>query len=159
MTHLKRFGRNSRRSGFAVTEVTIVVVIVALFTAFAIPNYRRSREDAKVAKAAHELKILSGAFLAYAAKHGDFPPDSRLDLPPGMQEYINPAIWANETPLGGHYNWEGPDNNPYAELSILQPTASNELLIALDAMIDDGNLADGRFRLGTNGCPALIIAE
>jgi prepilin-type N-terminal cleavage/methylation domain-containing protein len=145
--------------GFTLIELMIVIVIIGIIAAIAIPNYRRSRDNAKIGRTATELKRLSAAFFAYAAEHGDFPPDSHLNLPPGMDEYVNPAIWANETPLGGHYNWEGTDFYPYAGLSIFQPTAPNQQLIALDGMLDDGNLAIGRFRLGTNGRPTLIIAE
>ena len=149
----------SRSRGFTLIELMIVVMIIGILMAIAIPNFKRSRDNAKIGRTASEMKQLSGAFFAYMAEHGDFPPDSHLTLPPGMEEYINPAIWANETPLGGHYNWEGTDNYPYAGLAILDPTAPPGNISALDGMLDDGNLAIGRFRLGTGGRPTLIIAE
>jgi type IV pilus assembly protein PilA len=145
--------------GFTLIELMIVVLIIGILAAFAIPNYKRSRDNAKVAVTAAELKNITSAFVAYVALNQVYPPDSHEFLPPGMEEFLDPALWAEETPLGGHYNWEGPENYPYAGVSIFQPTAPNHLLVALDGMLDDGNLATGLFRLGTSGRPTLIIED
>jgi prepilin-type N-terminal cleavage/methylation domain-containing protein len=149
----------ARANGFTLVELTIVVMVIGLLLAITIPNYRNHVLNAKVARTAQEMRSLTSAFFAYQVIYDQFPTDSHLTLPAGMEEYINPAIWANETPLGGHYNWEGPDTYPYAGLAIFQPTAPQKAILLLDQMLDDGDLAVGKFRLGTGGRPTLIIAE
>ena len=138
----------------------IVVVIIGVLAAVAIPNFLSMQRKARVGRTASEMRSLSQAFVAYYASNGQYPADSHLTLPAGMSEYINPAIWANGTPIGGTYNWEGPDSYPYAGLSIFPADAApvNELTM-LDHMLDDGDLSQGNFRYGTNGRPTLIIEE
>ena len=151
--------RELRIAGFTLVELMIVVSVIGLLVAIAVPNYNNYRLNAKVARTAAEMRGLSAAFVAYKAGTDLYPPDSHLTLPPGMEDFINPAIWADETPLGGHYNWEGPDIYPYAGLSIFEPTAPPRAIITLDQMLDNGDLNTGRFRWGTGGRPTLIIEE
>ena len=152
-------GSVGSQRGFTLIELMIVIVIIGILATVSIPNYINYQKNAKVARTASELRSLSQAFVAYVAENGEFPPDSHATLPAGMELYINPAIWAEETPIGGNYNWEGLDTYPYAGLAILDPTIEVKYVIALDAMLDNGDLATGRFRNGTNGRPTLIIAE
>jgi prepilin-type N-terminal cleavage/methylation domain-containing protein len=152
------YGRDER--GFTLIELMIVVVIIGVITSIALPNFARMIHNAKVGRTASEMRSISEAFVAYYASTGQYPPDSHDTLPPGMDEYLNPLLWSTKTPIGGHYNWEGPDSYPYAGLSIFPPEAvSQGDREMLDAMLDDGDLAQGRFRIGTNGRPTLIIEE
>jgi prepilin-type N-terminal cleavage/methylation domain-containing protein len=146
-------------AGFTLVELMIVVTIIGLLLSIALPEFSNYRLNAKIARTASEMRSLSTAFVAYKAGMSVYPEDSHETLPPGMEQFINPAIWADETPLGGHYNWEGPDVYPYAGLSILDPTAPPHAVVILDQMLDDGDLATGKFRNGTNGRPTLIIEE
>jgi type IV pilus assembly protein PilA len=75
-----------------------------------------------------------------------------------MSEFIKPRLWAEETPIGGFYNWEGPDSYPYAGLSIFSCPAPAEEIAMLDQLLDDGDVATGHMRV-LNGRPTLIIEE
>jgi type IV pilus assembly protein PilA len=137
----------------------IVIVIIGLLVSITIPSYQSYKRKANIARTAVEMRRFSSAFMAYLAEYQTFPIDAHLVLPPGMDQYIDPIHWANATPLGGNYNWEGPDNYPYAGLSIFQPTAPLADLQTLDHFLDNGDLATGKFRWGTGGRPTLIIDE
>ena len=76
-----------------------------------------------------------------------------------MERYIDPDVWLGTTHLGGTYNWEGPNNYPYAGISIFEATAPQKDLVLLDIMLDDGDLTQGKFRQTPNGRYTYIIDE
>jgi prepilin-type N-terminal cleavage/methylation domain-containing protein len=149
----------SVEQGFTLIELLVVIAVIGILTAIAIPNYFESRRRAQIAATASELRSLVNSFEAFFASNEDYPDDSHRDVPTGMERLIPASLWADETPIGGYYNWEGPNNYPYAGVSIFAHTASNQHLRVLDRMLDDGNLAQGRFRMTPNGRPTYIISE
>jgi len=51
----------NRKSGFTLVEIMIVVAIIGLLAAIAIPNFVRARESAQLNSIANNLRILEGA--------------------------------------------------------------------------------------------------
>ncbi len=148
-------------TGFTLLELLVVVAIIGVLATIAIPAYSGFRERASVVDLASNLKNFGTAFNSYLAEHGTYPNDSHIILPPGagMEKLISQDLWLAETPLGGHYNWEGPDNYPYAGIALLGVTASVAQVQSLDAILDNGDLATGKFRLTPNGRYTFILEE
>lgn len=147
-------------AGFSLVELIVVVTVVGVLFAIAIPVYSDYRDRARITVVASELKQFHDAFYAYTVDTDSvFPNDTHLVLPAGMDKYINPSVWTSEIAIVGRYNWEGPDYYPYAGISIFASTAPTETFETLDQMLDDGNLNTGKFRIGTNGRPTYIVEE
>lgn len=157
--------RRNPQSGFTLVELLIVIVVVGVLAAIAIPNFLRAQAKSKVSRTAADLRTFETAFLDFAADTGDFPPDSHLDAPHhlangvGIEEYVPVEVWVRETPLGGHYNWEGPDRYPYAGIAFFEPSAPVEQMLSLDEVLDDGDLGTGSFRLTDNGRYTYLLDE
>lgn len=148
-----------KERGFTLIELLVVIATIGILVAMAIPHFSEMRKRAQIASTATEMKQLVAAFEAYFASNEVYPNDSHRDVPTGMEKLIPAVMWAETTPIGGYYNWEGPDSYPYAGISIWSHTASLVDLAILDRMIDNGNLGNGRFRITANGRPTFIVDE
>ncbi len=152
-------------AGFTLLELLVVVAIIGILAAIGASVYINQIDRARVAAVAADLRTFENGFLSYAKDNSQFPPDSHLPapyhLPPGtgMENYLPARRWAQDTPLGGNYNWEGPNSYPYAGISLFEPSAPASVFAMLDEKIDDGNLGQGRFRLTPNNRYTLIIDE
>ena len=146
-------------AGFTLLELLVAVAIIGILAAISVPFYNDYKVRAKVASTASDLRGFSAGFWAYATDNEDFPNDTNLVLPPGMDRFISPAAWDRGPAIGGQYNWEGPSFYPYAGISIMNPP-SNDILQALDRALDDGDLSQGRFRIvEANSRPTYMVSE
>lgn len=152
--------RGCSEKGFTLIELLVVVAIIGILASLAVPAMSGYKRRAAIAATASEMRSFITAFIAYDADNGNYPDDSHRTLPAGMTDYISQSVWDNETPIGGYYNWEGPNNYPYAGLSIFAYPGPTSDIETLDRMLDDGVYATtGRFREGTNGRPTLVIED
>jgi len=148
-----------RVAGFTLVEISIVVAIIGILAAIAIPGFIRARTVARGVRVANDLRVFGGAFAMYAMEKGQYPPDTHESLPnvPDIDQYIDRQAFYTITVFGGRYNWEGPDFYPYAGVSVSGTALSNEELIKIDSVVDDGNLSTGRYIKASNGRFTYII--
>ena len=115
----------NRHKGFSLIELLIVVAIILIIAAIAIPNLLRSRMAANEASAVGALRTLNTACVQYNTTYGGFPPDLK-SLGPGTPATAAAAdlidsILATGTKSGYNFGYvAGPGkdaNNNFLEYS------------------------------------------
>ena len=137
-----------RAHAFTLVEIMIVVSIIALLAAIALPSFLRARQRAQNAKFVNALRVASGAFTMYAIEHSGYPADvTRATVPPGMELYFGPTLdWTKPTPIGGNWDWDYNVFGFTAGVSVVGTSADTMQMTAIDSTIDDGDLSGGGFK-------------
>ena len=101
---------SSRTSGFTLVEIMIVVAIIGLLAAIAIPNFIKARQSSQKNACIANMKQIDGAKATWALEqkkqNSDTPSDSALF---GTSNYIRTKP---ECPGGGTYTVGAVDTRP-----------------------------------------------
>src|SRR3984885_4270135 len=61
-----KLNRNNKRGGFTLVEIMIVVAIIALLAAIAVPNFLRARKRSQATRVLEDLRMIDSAIDQYA---------------------------------------------------------------------------------------------
>ena len=89
--------KQSKKSGFTLVEIMIVVAIIALLAAIAIPSFMNARTRSQSSACQNNLRQLSGAKDQYALDNNNATPANPADL---VNTYIKSVP---NCPAGGAY--------------------------------------------------------
>lgn len=139
-------------AGFTLVEIMIVVVIIGLLAALAIPAFQRNQRAAQNARVVNDFRVFAQAFEIYNSQNGTWPnnasPGQVPSAPVSMSGDFKAATWQANTAVGGRWNWDkNIVSGIVAGISISSFTCDASQLAEIDAKLDDGNLATGLFLL------------
>ena len=75
---------NTKRAGFTLVEIMIVVAIIALLAAIAVPGFLRSRKRSQATKVINDLRMIDSAMDQYAIETG-----KKTDDPIAVADWTN----------------------------------------------------------------------
>ncbi len=144
----------------------VVVVIIGLLAAAALPTYRRITMRSKATTVVNDLRTFSTVFITYSLQNGRWPADGNPRVVPPEVAGQLPTNFIQKTPIGGYYKWnfDVPADGITAKAAlIIQANSGNPIiddldqLELIDQLIDDGNLATGNLQLGSSNSVVFII--
>jgi prepilin-type N-terminal cleavage/methylation domain-containing protein len=160
--------RRKHDRGFTLLELSIVIFIISVVAALAVPSLKQVQLNARSSAVMNDLRVFTGGLQAYAQARGDWPPGGSApgELPAGTETYLRQKNWERPTPIGGRYTWaldslqQGERHRAVIIISNVgndTVTADRRQLEDIDRKIDDGDLETGNFRLGYRNYPVFVI--
>jgi prepilin-type N-terminal cleavage/methylation domain-containing protein len=103
---------NTKRSAFTLIELLIVVAIIAILAAIAVPNFLEAQTRAKVSKVYADFRSTGTAIEAYAVDSNNYPICVSSIVPPGdyVQGYAR-RLRRLTTPIA--FMTKVPDDDPF----------------------------------------------
>jgi len=87
---MKKSHQYSRRRGFTLVETMIVVALISMISAMAVPNFLRARKRAQATRILDDLRLIDGALDLYATENSKSAGDGAAwtDLQPYLKKNI-----------------------------------------------------------------------
>lgn len=143
---------NFSKKGFTLIEIMIVVAIIGVLSAIAVPSMLDAGNKTRARRFAREIQTAGQAFVQYSFDHGEYPKDCMpSQMPMGMANYLKGFPWTEDTVIGGQWDWDFGQFSTRAGVSVYNPNWNDEQMKMIDAVMDDGDLSSGQFRKRSQG--------
>ena len=110
---MSRFRTRGRKGGFTLIEIMIVVLIIAVLLAIAIPNFMKARDTSRTKACVANLRQIETGKTQYAMDN-KLATGAACDFPQLVPTYIKSTP---ECPAGGAYTVGAIDTDPVCSMS------------------------------------------
>lgn len=133
--------------GFSLVELVVVIMILGILAAIAVPNFIKTSKKSSTSAAARQLRVIDDALNRYYFENQTWPPSSTTGtVPKQLLTYIDDSSFSGPTFLGGTAAWVYSEPKNYGKLEVTGSTATLAQYLEIDAAIDDGVARTGRLR-------------
>ena len=122
-------------TAFTLIELLIVVAIIAILSAIALPNLMDAQTRAKISRSKSDLRTLAGAIEAYHVDNSRYPPSYLTALDPELLSYLpclsrltTPIAYLASVPEDPFANKGGFRDNPWAYEPYQIPFATGQVV-------------------------------
>ncbi len=98
------------KKGFTLIELLIVVAIIGILAAIAVPNFLNAQTRAKIARVYADLKAQSTAMEQYYLEWNAYPLGPNEGRPPRLRELTTPVAYLTSCPVDPFHNAEAKMN-------------------------------------------------
>lgn len=137
----------ARKAGFGLVELVMVVMIMGVIAAIAVPRLSRGAESAGVHAFASSLSEIAKAIEYYQAEYGEMPEAAPGKRMPDViaDQFYGERGSAFATFGGGAWEYTLSNDGEVTICAKFDDAPSEDRLREVDAMLDDGDLTTGLF--------------
>lgn len=156
-----------RLKAFTLVEIMVVVVIIGLLAAAALPTFRHITMRSKTTALENDLRQFSTALITYNLQNARWPANADPQIAPPEVATALPSRFTLPSPIGGVYKWnfDVPADGIPAKAALIvqtvagvQPVSDDEaLFLMIDRQMDDGDLETGLLQVGSTNSLVFII--
>lgn len=140
--------KSRSKDGFTLIEIMVVVVVIGVMAAIAIPSLTKHVRNARAGSFAYDIRTLANAGQQYSLESGYWLPDTDAGAyPEELDGYFSEQKFNLGSTLGGVWDFEQYGLGDFTSaVGVVNPAYGDEVFVLVDKAIDDGNLATGIFQ-------------
>jgi len=142
--------------GFTLLEIMVVVLMIGILLAMAIPGFKAVRERARISTFTSDFRAVKEAVNRFNLSEGYYPLSGGA-IEPEFFDYMRQDVITETTVIGGNWNFD--DSTAIFAIGIVGYEVEDDIVERIDSAVDDGILTTGSMTKTSDGEFYFVIEE